>query len=76
MPETCGRSVARDENMPACVESLLCPLLRALVDGLTPDDKPVSFKVPSDKSWQAVIAEGVESAPYKLYWPQVQPRCV
>ncbi|MGP9552051.1 MULTISPECIES: YqaJ viral recombinase family nuclease [Halomonas] len=58
--------------LPTCVESLLCPLLRASLDGLTPDDKPVELKVPSDKSWQAVIAEGVESAPYKLYWPQVQ----
>lgn len=58
--------------LPTCVESTLCPVIRASLDGLTSDGKPVEIKVPSDKSWQEVIDKGEASDTFKRYWPQCQ----
>lgn len=57
---------------PACVESAHNRVMRASLDGLTDDGKPVEIKAPSKKVWASILAEGESSEAFKLYWMQIQ----
>lgn len=61
-----------DLLLPACVESVQYPLMRASLDGLTGEGKPAELKCPSESVWKDVCANGVNSKAYKLYYAQVQ----
>ena len=58
--------------LPLCAESSEHPVLRASFDGLSDDDEPVELKVPSDRTYQTVAAQGEQARAYRLYWVQVQ----
>lgn len=58
--------------LPACVQSVKYPLLRASLDGLTSTNKPVELKCPSERVWNDVQDNGPESEAYQLYYVQVQ----
>ncbi|MCE0759522.1 YqaJ viral recombinase family protein [Marinobacter sp. G11] len=61
-----------DLLLPACVQSEQYPLMRASLDGLSSDGKPVELKCPSKSVWDDVCANGTNSKPYQLYYAQVQ----
>ena len=61
-----------DMLLPACVESVQYPLMRASLDGLRDNGEPVELKSPSATVWEDVCAEKANSKAYQLYYPQVQ----
>jgi putative phage-type endonuclease len=61
-----------DLLLPACVESLKYPLMRASLDGLNSANEPVELKCPSETVWNEVVAKGINSDAYQLYYVQVQ----
>lgn len=61
-----------DLLLPACVQSVKNPLLRASLDGLNSTNQPVELKCPSESVWNDVCTNGANSEPYKLYYVQVQ----
>ncbi|MCV5216512.1 YqaJ viral recombinase family protein, partial [Escherichia coli] len=61
-----------DMLLPACVESVQYPLMRASLDGLRDNGEPVELKSPSATVWEDVCAEKATSKAYQLYYPQVQ----
>ncbi|WP_166256045.1 YqaJ viral recombinase family protein [Marinobacter salicampi] len=58
--------------LPLCAESSEESVLRASFDGVISRKRPVELKCPASKTFGDVIQYGTESAPYKLYWHQVQ----
>jgi putative phage-type endonuclease len=61
-----------DILLPACVQSVQYPLMRASLDGLTAEGKPAELKCPSESVWEDVQANGESSKAYQLYYAQVQ----
>jgi len=61
-----------DVLLPVCVESEEHPFLKASLDGLAMDNIPVELKVPSEPTWNQILANGRGSNAFKLYYPQVQ----
>lgn len=55
-----------------CCESLSLPILRASLDGLDSNGRPVELKCPSLSTWNEVVTKGEKSEAYSLYVPQVQ----
>ena len=58
--------------LPLCVQSKKSPVLRASLDGLTSDGRPIEIKAPSEKVWGEIEAEGEQSLAFRIYWTQVQ----
>jgi putative phage-type endonuclease len=58
--------------LPICAESDEEPILRASFDGVISQGRPVELKCPATKTFEDVLANGTDSAAYKLYWHQVQ----
>lgn len=58
--------------LPVCVESASNPLLRASLDGLDSNGRPVELKCPALSTWSEVAALGEKSEAFQLYNPQVQ----
>lgn len=55
-----------------CVESVQYPHMRASLDGLRSDGKPVELKCPGETVWNDVCANGTNSSGFQLYYAQVQ----
>lgn len=58
--------------LPVCAESASNPLIRASLDGLDSQGRPVELKCPALSTWDEVKVKGHEAEAYKLYYPQVQ----
>lgn len=58
--------------LPICAEADHAPLLRASFDGINSAGEPVELKCPSPSVFAQVRDSGEGSAPYALYWAQVQ----
>jgi putative phage-type endonuclease len=58
--------------IPLCAESSEHPEIRASFDGIDDTGRPIEFKVPSERTFDEVMALGEESKAYKLYFWQVQ----
>jgi len=58
--------------LPFCAESTEHSVLRASLDGLSDDGEPVELKVPTEKTYQAIVAQGVQATAYQLAWVQLQ----
>lgn len=58
--------------LPVCVESLYDNTLKASLDGLDSNTRPIELKCPTEKTFNEVKALGEASEAYKLYNPQVQ----
>ncbi len=58
--------------LPLCGESDEHPVIRASFDGIDDGGEPVEIKVACAQVFQQVLDDGPESAPFRLYWPQVQ----
>ena len=58
--------------LPVCAESDTHPVLRASFDGIADDGAPVELKAPAEKTFAEIAADGIDSRPYALYWPQLQ----
>lgn len=73
-----GEAITAYENLhdemllPVCVESTSNPLLRASLDGLDSQNRPVEIKCPSEKIWDEVMYLGTGSVAFQLYFIQVQ----
>jgi len=61
-----------DLLLPACVESLQYPLMRASLDGLRDNGEPVELKSPGAAVWHEVCVKQTNSKAYALYYLQVQ----
>nr|WP_298057455.1 YqaJ viral recombinase family protein [uncultured Halomonas sp.] len=58
--------------LPVCVQSTKSPQLRASLDGITADGRPVEIKAPGAKVWDDLAENGREAAAFKMYAAQVQ----
>lgn len=58
--------------LPVCCESSTLTILRASLDGLDSNGRPVELKCPALSTWNEVVAKGEKSEAYLLYLPQVQ----
>jgi predicted phage-related endonuclease len=47
-------------------------VLRASLDGLSDTNEPVELKVPSEKTYHALVEDGTEAEAYRMAWAQVQ----
>ncbi len=61
-----------DLILPLCAESGSEPLFRASFDGINGAGEPVEFKCPALSTFEEVKQQREQSAPYQLYWVQVQ----
>lgn len=68
----------RDEEilLPVCAECAELPILRASLDGLSSEGLPYEFKAPTEKRFEELVEQGIESDTYKLYEMQVKTQCV
>ncbi|MEA1049093.1 YqaJ viral recombinase family protein [Lamprobacter modestohalophilus] len=62
--------------LPFCVQSAQSPVLRASLDGLSDDDEPVELKVPSRRTYQALLRHGAKAMAYRMAWVQLQHQLV
>lgn len=70
-----GATYEQEHNemlLPVCVQSVKHPILRASLDGLDSQNRPVELKCPTLTTWDKVIHEGLQSTAVKLYSWQVQ----
>lgn len=58
--------------LPVCVQSVRSPLLRASLDGISEDGRPIEIKAPGPKIWDDIAENGRESDAFKMYAVQVQ----
>ena len=58
--------------LPFCAESTQHSVLRASLDGLSDDGEPVELKVPTEKTYRAIVAQGDQATAYQLAWVQLQ----
>lgn len=70
--QCCEKVLGEDFLLPVCAESDENPLFLASFDGVTESNIPTELKCPCQKNYESVVAEGENSEPYKLYYPQVQ----
>ena len=68
----------RDEEilLPVCAEYTDWPILRASLDGLSSTGIPYEFKAPTEKRFEELVSQGIESDTYNLYESQVKAQCV
>lgn len=58
--------------LPVCAESSIEPIIRASLDGLDGQGRPVELKCPALSTWDDVKAHGEDTDAFRLYLPQVQ----
>ena len=58
--------------LPLCGQSDEHPFLRASFDGVDGDGVPAEFKAPTEGNFEDAKANGINSAIYRRYYPQVQ----
>ena len=59
-----------------CCESLSIPILRASLDGIDSNGRPVELKCPASSTWDEVVAKREKSEAYLLYLPQVMHQII
>jgi len=62
--------------LPICAECSDWPILRASLDGFSSEGEPFEFKAPSQKVFDEVLANGIESPTYRMYEMQVKVQAV
>lgn len=58
--------------LPICVEDGECSVLRASLDGITADGKPVELKCPHPTTFSDIALNGTRAPAFGRYQPQVQ----
>lgn len=58
--------------LPLCAESSEHPILRCSLDGQSNDNEPVELKVPTERTYQTLVAQEREATAYQLAWVQLQ----